>query len=60
MGMTKKQYEELYQASEGFIIRDEFGEPTGLLNSFELLGFFDGMNLYKRKKNKKDESNTSI
>ena len=50
MGMTKKQYEELYQASEGFIIRDEFGEPTGLKNSFELLGFFDGMNVYKRKK----------
>lgn len=52
MGATKKMYEELFQACEGLVVCDEYGE-TKLLKDFELEGFFNGMNVYKRKKNDK-------
>ena len=48
MGATKKQYMELFQACEGIVLRDEYGEPR-LLRNFELEGFFDGYNVYRRK-----------
>ena len=48
MGATKKMYEEMFNACEGLVLRDEYGE-TKLLRDFELEGFFDGLNVYKRK-----------
>ena len=49
MGATKKQLEELFNSCEGLVVQDEYGE-TKLLRDFELEGFFDGLNIYKRKK----------
>ena len=47
MGATKKMYEEMFQACEGLVIRNEYGEPIAPQN-WELVGSFDGLNVYKR------------
>ena len=48
MGATKKMYEEMFNACEGLVLRDEYGDPVNPTN-WELVGFFDGKNVYKRK-----------
>ena len=53
MGATKKMYEEMFQACEGLVLRDEYGDPVNPTN-WELVGFFDGKNVYKRKTKKNE------
>ena len=53
MGYSKKQYEELINNAEAIVLLDEYGEPKVMPKSWYLEGFFDGYNLYRKKK--KDE-----
>ncbi len=48
MGATKKMYEQMFNACEGLVLRDDYGEPITPTN-WELVGFFDNKNVYKRK-----------
>ena len=46
MKRTKKQLQELLDACEGLVIKDEYELKD---KAFEHKGFFDGLNVYKRK-----------
>lgn len=45
--VTKKQYSDFFNECVGVILPEECGEPLNP-DQWELQGFFDGYNVYKR------------
>lgn len=50
MGYSKKLFEEMTRECVGIVLPDEYGEPKVYPRSWEHLGWFDGMNVYRKIK----------